>query len=398
MLFKNARLLKYTIVFIYDIPMIHEPDSKFNFKKLILNKPTQVSGSYFIKFSVDGEPLYIQSPKASIKQMVLNKSSKKSHCDLLFSQDNSEFIQWMENLESHSHTNIFENRKEWFETELEMDDIENSFTSPMKSYKSGKFYTIRTNMTPRLGKIITKIYDESETDIPAEDISGNMSVITILEIQGIKCSSKNFQIEIELKQMLVVKPVDLFDKCILKPKNRVSEPNNIMIDHQSFEKEIINTSINAVPFEENNRKIQDNIISEKEDIKDNSKEITDSDSDNSYLGKDSEIEQNINETTNNNIIIETPIQITDELTEINFDLDEITDIEPLKIKARDDLYYQMYREARQKAKLAKDLALSAYLEARDIKNKYMLEDVSDSDSDISDLIDNEEDEEDQENE
>jgi hypothetical protein len=394
MLFKNARLVKYTIVFIYDIRMIHEPDSKFNFKKLILNKPTQVSGSYFIKFAVDGEPLYIQSPKASIKQMILNKSSKKSHCDLLFTQDNSDFIQWMENLESHSHTNIFENRKEWFETELEMDDIENSFTSPMKSYKSGKFYTIRTNMTPRLGKIITKIYDESETDIPAADISGNMTVLTILEIQGIKCSAKNFQIEIELKQMLVVKPVDLFDKCILKPKNRMPEQNNIM--SQSLEKEIINKTIYAEPFEENNHKTQDNIISETEDINDHSKEIIDSDSDNSYLGKDSEIEQNINETINHNIIIETPIQKIGELTEINFDLDEITDLEPLKIKARDDLYYQMYREARQKAKLAKDLALSAYLEARDIKNKYMLEDVSDSDSDISDLIQNEEDEEDDE--
>ena len=34
----------------------------------------------------------------------------------------------------------------------------------------------------------------------------------------------------------------------------------------------------------------------------------------------------------------------------------------------------MYREAKRKAKEAKDLALSAYLEAKRIKTTYMLED------------------------
>jgi hypothetical protein len=39
----------------------------------------------------------------------------------------------------------------------------------------------------------------------------------------------------------------------------------------------------------------------------------------------------------------------------------------------------MYREARQKAKVARDLALSAYLEVKRIKNTYMLDDIEDSD-------------------
>jgi len=43
----------------------------------------------------------------------------------------------------------------------------------------------------------------------------------------------------------------------------------------------------------------------------------------------------------------------------------------------------MYEEARQKAKVARDLALSAYLEANQIKNKYMLDDVLNSSSDDS---------------
>ena len=83
----------------------------------------------------------------------------------------------------------------------------------------------------------------------------------------------------------------------------------------------------------------------------------------------------------------------EELKEVDFDLAEIPDSETVQIKARDDVYYQMYRDARKKAKVAKDLALSAYLEAKDIKNKYMLEDISDSDSDLDEFYENDQEDE-----
>ena len=70
---------------------------------------------------------------------------------------------------------------------------------------------------------------------------------------------------------------------------------------------------------------------------------------------------------------------SNELCEVEFNLDEISQDDTFKLKERDDIYYEMYREARRKAKIAKDLALSAYLEAKEIKNKYMLDDISDSD-------------------
>jgi hypothetical protein len=59
------------------------------------------------------------------------------------------------------------------------------------------------------------------------------------------------------------------------------------------------------------------------------------------------------------------------------DLDETADT--VALKERKELYYQMYEEARQKAKVARDLALSAYLEVKRIKNTYMLDDIADSD-------------------
>lgn len=343
---------------------IIEPSSIYNFNRLVLNKPVLSSGNYFIKFSAEGKPLYIQPPKCIIKQLILNKSSKKSHCDLIFSQENEEFIQWIETLETYSQKKIFENRSLWFESDLEMDDIENSFTSPIKSYKSGTQNIIRTNMTPRLGKINIKIYDESEKDIQIEDISGNMNVITILEVQGIKCSAKNFQIEIELKQMMVLNAVDLFEKCVFKINKK---ENNGKLENDIVQVKQIPEIINNTYLEEDNHSIIEPMNEE------NINKLDNDTLDSNNLGKenDSKILQYDVKTESNN-----------ELTEIDFDLAEIPDSEIIQIKARDDVYYKIYQEAKQKAKIAKNLALSAYLEAQEIKNKYMLED---SDSDISDL-------------
>jgi hypothetical protein len=349
---------------------IYDPISTFDFNKLTLNKPLLINGNYFIKYSIDGNPLYIQPPKSSIKQMILHKSSKKSYCDLLFSQENDEFIKWMETLEVYSQEIIFKNRTEWFESELEMVDIENSFTSPLKSYKSGTYYVCRTNMTQRLGKITVKIYDESETDLPIEDISGNKTVITILELQGIKCSAKNFLIEIELKQMMVLNPVDLFEKCILKTSVTKKEDSNIT-----------KTDITPPDITQYDNVSKENDISNKDTYTDTLipelKIHTD-------LGKSNETLEDSNDSGESHYDVmipkDEPIKMDNELTEIDFDLAEISDTETLQIKARDHVYYELYRKAKQKAKIAKDLALSAYLEAKEIKNKYMLEDVSESDS------------------
>jgi hypothetical protein len=74
-------------------------------------------------------------------------------------------------------------------------------------------------------------------------------------------------------------------------------------------------------------------------------------------------------------------------------LDKVPEDEKIHIKQRNDIYYQMYREAKRKAKLARDLALSSYLEAKRIKNTYMLDNIKDSDDsdlDMDEILSNEE--------
>jgi len=81
-----------------------------------------------------------------------------------------------------------------------------------------------------------------------------------------------------------------------------------------------------------------------------------------------------------------------DLCEVDIHLDEVPENETISLKERKELYYKIYQEARQKAKVARDLALSSYLEAKQIKNQYMLDDIlnsssSSENSDESDIED-----------
>jgi hypothetical protein len=91
--------------------------------------------------------------------------------------------------------------------------------------------------------------------------------------------------------------------------------------------------------------------------------------------------ENNENNENKEISIDTEIEPTDnnELQEFKIDLDSLTDDVNINIKKDNDIYYEMYREACRKAKIASDLALSSYLEAKRIKNLYMLDDITDSD-------------------
>ena len=351
----------------YNMDNIHAPSNTFAFDKLVLIKPTSLSGgNYFIKFRLNDSPLYIQSPKCSTKQGIV-KAGKRFMTDLMFNNENEEFIQWMENLENYSQKYIYEHRKEWFDTDLEIHDIENSFASLLKLYKSGKYYLARANIPSVLGKCTLKIYDERENEIDPDMITHNDNIITILEIQGIKCSARSFQIEIEIKQMLVLKPEKLFEKCILtkgiKPITQSVETFSNNHTEELYTKEDTHESEVAgdvVDVDVSNMAIE----SQEQTVQQESVEI-----------QEPSIQSEINEVFSNNL------SESFEPVEIEFNLDDLNVDDTIQLKNRNDVYYKMYREAKKKAKMAKDLALSSYLEAKRIKNTYMLEDISDSDLD-----------------
>lgn len=382
---------------------IYNTDTSFDFNSLHLAKPQPFpGGNYFMRLTVSGKPLYIQPPKCIMKQGFA-KSGKKYYSDFMFSNVNTEFIEWMEKIETFCQDTIYKNSSDWFEDKMNMGDIENYFTSPLKIYKSGKFYNLRVNIALNLGKPLIKIYNENEEQIDFQDLKENTNILSILEIKGIKCSATSFQIEFDVKQIMTVQVSNLFEKCLFNRKPAVIAP--ILSKPEPINETIIN---NQSPEVEPDVKIED----ETEELNDTEvivEDVSEDETTNESLQNNNENDMNENnseEDKNDIKLIENNLEkndqentidvvemneeslekkTTDELEEINFTLDKINEDDTFKIKDKNNVYYEMYKEAKKKAKIARDLALSSILEAKRIKNTYMLDDVTDSDEDSSDI-------------
>ena len=213
---------------------IIEPNDSFDFTKLSLAHPTGVQGgAYFTKIEYNKKPLYIQTPKGQTKQGFV-KTGKKYYCDLMYDKNAETLVHWFENLEERCRKLIYEKKNEWFQGSLEESDIEVAFNSIMRSYKSGKYSLVRTSVkNNNAGLPEVKIYDENEHVLTIEDVKAETNIISILEIQGIKFTTRNFQIEIELKQVMTMNTDTLFESCLIK-KNTLIQLSYLIKKQSSF--------------------------------------------------------------------------------------------------------------------------------------------------------------------
>ncbi len=196
---------------------IINPDSNFDFSTLHLADPISVQGgTYSTKITNNYFPLYIQTPKCLTKQGFV-KTGKKIFTDLIFNNHDDMFIQWLIDLESVCEDLIYQKSSEWFQNPLELDDIQSAFNSCVKIQKTGN-YIVRSNV--KLNSLtqdpLIRIYNESESILTMNDVIPQTNIIVILEIKGVKFTTRNFQLDIEMKQVMVLNK-DLFENCLIKP-------------------------------------------------------------------------------------------------------------------------------------------------------------------------------------
>ena len=365
---------------------IIEPNDTFDFSELSLAHPTGIQGgAYFTNIQYHNKPLYIQTCKSLTKQGFV-KTGKKYYCDLMFDKNSETLINWFENLEERCQKLIFEKRDTWFQNTLEENDIETAFNSTIRVYKSGKCYLVRTNIKNNASTNLpaVKIYNEKEHSLTMEDITSETNIICILEIQGIKFTSRNFQIEIELKQVMALDNLPIFDNCMIKTNKK----QEIYVNDDKINEPI--TTDTTLEFSNTNLGDIDELVFE------NSNKVDDENNEND-LDNTLEPIDIICETENNDDNISLDLEIEDlnidkneeennQLKEFNLDL-KLDSLETLQLKKPNQVYFELYKEARKKAKSAKKNAILAYLEAKNIKKTYLIENVNDSDSDFDAEID-----------
>ena len=392
---------------------IVEPNESFDFSKLSLAHPVGIQGgAYFTKIEYNKKPLYIQTSKCLSRQGFV-KTGKKYYIDLMFDKNAELLINWFENLETSCQKLIFERKDSWFQNGLEESDIESAFNSTIRIYKSGKFYLLRTNVKNNHQQLpAIKIYNEKETPLTMENVTPETNIISILEIQGIKFTTRNFQIEIECKQVMVLDNEPLFDNCLIKPAVSIKQGLSNIVENNTDYDNNLNNLNNKYKDTNDNDNDNDNALDiefqqqsieismqPKEQRDEIEKEGISLDDFNDLPSLDIIGSAEQNETIDNVSLDiedldkndEDNEEIIDELKEIdNLELslgDNLDVSEPIQLKKPNQVYFELYKEARNKAKQAKKNAIIAYLEAKNIKKTYMLESLIDSDSDFDEEID-----------
>jgi hypothetical protein len=334
----------------------------------------------------------------------------------MFDKTSETIINWFENLEETCKKLIYAKKEEWFQNSLEESDIDNAFNSIIRIYKSGKFYLVRSNVKcNQSAEPAVKLYNENEITMTCQDIIDDTEIISILEIKGIKFTTRNFQIDIEVKQIMIFDNEPIFKNCVIKGRkppndkhtNDNDKPTNDNDKHPN-DKPTNDTEFDVakpknIGFITNDKIVNMDNLEEIEDVNVNNKPL-DSDMFSIQLEDNTQLK---NITTPENI---TPHEknMPDESVDLNFEIEELCDniieeepqLQELEIdnanldelgnitlKKPNQIYFELYKEARAKAKTAKKNAILAFLEAKNIKKTYMLDNLNEMDSDFDEEID-----------
>lgn len=391
---------------------IQFPDNNYDFNKVSLANPVVLQQqNYFSKLLYNDNEIYIQMPKCCSKQGFVN-SSKRYYCDLMFSNTNNTIIEWFEKLESSVQKLIYEKRKNWFHEDIDQNDIENIFTSPLRTYKSGKFFLLRTMLnSPRMLQTNNlSIFDENENEMTMNDVNENTNFISILHIHGVKFSSRNFQIFIEMKQMMVINNETVFNKCLIKASDNNEENNEVINEENSnmnkedktivkkitTEKEDVKEEVKG---EKEEKKEEQNVIEndqiekhldetetiEKEEIIDSNNETNEIAAIEDLTDKISSEKVEIQNENKDNNLSEVNLAVLNlennkkDLEEIELDINDPTKLETITLNKSTEKYLIEYREAKEKARKARIVALKSLLKAKNIKDKYLLDNMEISD-------------------
>ena len=189
--------------------------------------------------------------------------------------------------------------------------------------------------------------------------------------------------------MMVINEKPLFNKCLIKLDSKKNNGEKLVEKEDLVTENLENNDENKTKKNE----IEENQETEETEVStviNNLVDTTESNENNEEVENKENVEE-LSEVVNNvekekvnkdekQEVIEEPVkplEKNDDLEEIELN---ITEEEPMRLKEPNEVYLDIYKQAREKARKAKNEAIKAYLEAKRIKELYML-DVADSSDD-----------------
>ena len=391
-----------------------QSNQPFDSSKITLGNPTPVQGgSYFTKIKMGDDSLYAQMPKCLTKKGIIH-TEKHKYCDLMYERSNEEqLIDWIESIETCCQELINKKKHVWFHTELTRDDI-NTMMSPIcRIYKSGKNILIRVNIetSKHDGQAKCIAYNEDETLVEIKSLQAEQKIIPLVHIDGIKFTARSFEICIYLHQFMILNKEEDLEanrKCMISldhqeekviqdmnvplsstvesntVENKITFEDSKEFDDSTLPKEEVETVEEKDPSLGKNVKEQEGSLNTEGNTQTINNEAKCTLQEDNTTENDNE---NENENDNENEVCggaENGDRSQDvaEIEEVCLDVSNNND--SIQLKKSSEVYYEIYKDAKKKARAMREAALKAYLEAEKIKMKFSLDDICDDESDFDD--------------
>jgi len=321
----------------------------------------------------------------------------------LLTDHNYTFLNWIQNLEKKVRKLIYEKRETWFggedDDELTTDDIEHNWMPLLKSYK--KKYLLRT-FFPKNIKTYSRavsVYDNEENELSIDSLVGDSNLITILQLGGLKFSPTYFHLELNVRQVMIIKEKELFNKCLIKLNIKDVSIKEEEVNYKNTMEGIYDESEDEDEYDDE----RENEIEENNNEDDDKVEQNERENPNDKIlvvkknGEKLEI-KNARETNNSTVKIEISKEgeqnlntlvkndNNNEISEINLEMPK--DDENISLKKPNEVYLEIYKKAREKAKDARLEAIKAYLTVKEIKKQYLLDemDLSEEETDEDEFL------------
>ena len=181
-------------------------------------QPTQ-GGAYIANLALVNEGgLHVQLPKCSTRRGIVTTQSSR-YADLCFdAAANQELIDWILELENKCVDLVFEKRRTWFTEEMSRDDIEAMASPVARMYRGGANVLLRVTV-PRAKRTSTPacvVYNQEQEEIGLEVITSDSEIIPLVAVAGVKFTTRSIEIELKLVQaMLLTAEPSVSEQCLI---------------------------------------------------------------------------------------------------------------------------------------------------------------------------------------
>jgi hypothetical protein len=281
-------------------------------------------------------------------------------------------------------------------------------TQLTRLYQSGKYVLMRVFIETSKSGSKCIAYDENEIGFDLDILEANKSIIPLVMIEGVKFSSRSFEISLKLVQVMVLGNTEKKSACLIK-RSAITGVNSSMESDNTFasvedasveEASVAEASIADASVADAKLYIptiaQESIskpaaslskpaASLSKPVASLSKPVASVVQPIESLAKATiggkELKPILKSVSMPATAKALPIlePVKKELEEVTINFSDLSD--SISLKNPNEVYYEIYKKARENAKLCRMKAIEAFLEAKQIKTKYMLNDLDDSDED-----------------